>query len=223
MSSFDSQSAMHPLSRRIKRGYVALFLIVGFQLLFIPTLGTVLKLLLQSTATGEFAGNSLRNYILVAVVLFFVFSDLLFYMKKIRSLKKLLDIRPISCIVENFLLQEYWEDHDRRYNPYPIVRSLENGKLYVTFGSYCASGYNTVTAYAGNSLSYLSVKKDDGTPAEKGDCGNMYLIEGSEQVLRVHEEGGRVRLKKKDLPFRTADGASICEEMILFEGFVHIL
>ncbi len=217
-----SFSGIHPLKMRVKRSYIALCLIVAFQLLFLLMLDAVLKLLFKSLELNEPELLQVKRYILIVTAVICGLVDLCFFVKKICFLKKLIHVSPIPCVVENFLLQEYREDTHKRYTIYPIARSQADGKLYVTFGAFCASGYNMITSHTQQGLTAFTIKKDDGSAVEKGDLAQMYLLKSSEQTFHMEaDKSGRNR-KQKDFRVKMADSSQAREDMILFKGFIHI-
>lgn len=110
-----------------------------------------------------------RQVIAFVIVGIFAAADASFVFNRIFLLRRLLDKTPVRCRLEDIFLMPYKDDKKIRYVPYPIVRSLEDHKLYLTYGEYSLLGFTAVFNYSDRRNIQCAVYKDDKTPVRLGD------------------------------------------------------
>lgn len=128
--------------------------------------------------------------------------------KKINSFysqqKYLLEnISPQKAIVEDFIIyREFTYDADgssTRYDFIPVIKNLQNGKRYITFGNYNFSSYNyyyNSNIFNGLDFSYKSINNTD---IKLGSNVNIYIQqEFPDPILK---ENNSIAIYNKIIPY----------------------
>lgn len=146
----------------------------------------------------------------------------LFYIERIRPLR-LLDgkQRQIGRIMDFFLIG-YTDGGHRKYRVYPIVKD-EREKLYLAYGKYALSSFNTKSTYCNNVLKEIAVCGDNGGLLQIGDEVGIYVLKELNIPVSVCAENETIMLNGKKYPYLHIDnnfGIEKIEEITFFQGVI---
>lgn len=144
------------------------------------------------------------------------------FLKNINKLKDLINIKPLKCIVEDFIVIGYKHDGKRGYKIYPVVKSVEDNKLYFTYGSYCLSGYNTIYSQMNNSLLNMAIIRKNKTKVEIGDVAYLYLRRNLDFNIDINSDKNMVYLDKTKIYFNHINDINMFKEFHYFEGIIDV-
>lgn len=140
------------------------------------------------------------------------------------KLKDLIYTKPIKCIIEDFIYITYYND-GVKYDIYPVVKSLEDNKLYFTYGNYCLVGYNTVYAQMNKSLLFKTIYRKDKSKVKIGDEAYVYIRRNLDLNVDINYEKNNVRLGKKKIHYNHVNdkyNINVFNNLHYFEGFIDI-
>ncbi|NLX64891.1 MAG: hypothetical protein GX022_09005 [Clostridiaceae bacterium] len=166
---------------------------------------------------------SLRPMVLAFLGSVFVISDIIFIYKKIIRLQPLIHITPVKCKIEDFILIGYTDDGRRRHKAYPIIRSMQDNKLYLSYGDHALSNFNFNAFYINNTIVGFSVYSWNKKELKIGDEVNMYLLKILDVSVVIDQTKNIIRLNGKKLPFfhvNNAIGINAFKDMVFFQGIV---
>lgn len=152
-----------------------------------------------------FFGEELKVYawvcqlIVCLIITFCLVGDSIFVYHRIWLFSRLANVRPIRCALEDIFFATYTDEGTTKYEPYLIIRSLENQKLYMTYGKGDMAGFNATFSYAGNQLLNYQIKKQNGKILQIGDYVDLYVLKPVK--MKVDVNGDRVRLNGKKYKF----------------------
>lgn len=144
------------------------------------------------------------------------------FLKNINKLKDLIDIKPLKCIIEDFIVIGHTHDRERRYKIYPVVKSINDNKLYFTYGSYCLSGYNTIYSQMNNSLLNMTIIRKDKTKVEIGDVAYLYLRRNLDFNININSDKNMIYLGKTKIYFNHINDINMFKELHYFEGIIDV-
>lgn len=166
-----------------------------------------------------------RQVIAFVIVGIFAAADASFVFNRIFLLRRLLDKTPVRCRLEDIFLMPYKDDKKIRYVPYPIVRSLEDHKLYLTYGEYSLLGFTAVFNYSDRRNVQCAVYKGDNTPVRLGDIVDMYLLKTVDVPVSVNREKNTIKLKNRKIYFKHINDEitiDIFKNITFFKGAVNL-
>ena len=166
-----------------------------------------------------------RQAIVFVIVVVFAAADASFVFNRIFLLRRLLDKTPVRCRLEDIFLMPYKDDKKIRYVPYPIVRSLEDHKLYLTYGEYSLLGFTAVFNYSDRRNVQCAVYKGDNTPVRLGDIVDMYLLKTVDVPVSVNREKNTIKLKNRKIYFKHINNEltiDIFKNITFFKGAVNL-
>lgn len=208
--------------KRIQRTHMlALFLIIIFQILSLYFVNLFLTFFSTEMEQHFFSTFKLVVFAILGGV--FVISDSYFLYKKIIKLRPLMCKVPIKCKIEDFLLFSYIDDGRKKYEIYPIIKSMQDDKLYLSYGANALSKFNTRTFYKNNSLLDFVVYTRDRKPLNIGDTVYMYSLKILDVTVDIDETKNKVKINNKTIPFNHINESlkiSIFKNMIFFQGIV---
>lgn len=140
------------------------------------------------------------------------------------KLKDLIYTKPIKCIIEDFIYITYYND-GVEYHVYPVVKSLEDNKLYFTYGNYCLVGYNTIYAQMNKSLLFKTIYRKDKSKVKIGDEAYVYIRRNLDLNIDINYEKNIVRLNKKKIHYKHENdkyNINVFNNLHYFEGFIDI-
>jgi len=172
----------------------------------------------------EFIEHSLvRNIVLNIILMICTTIDLYFLINRIIILRYILNKTPIKCRLEDILFIGYRDDKQTRYAPFPIVRSLENNKLYLSYDKYSLVNFITVFNYSDKRNIQGMIYKSDGTPVQLGDMTDMYIHKIINIPISVNHSENIVKLKHKKIYFRHINSRfniDVFKDITFFKGAI---
>lgn len=164
-----------------------------------------------------------RNIVLNIILMICTAIDLYFLINRIIILRFILNKTPVKCRLEDILLIDYKDDKQTRYAPFPIVRSLENNKLYLSYDKYSLVNFISVFNYSDKRNIQGMIYKADGTPVQLGNMVDMYIHRIINIPVLVNHPKNIVKLKHKKIYFRHINNRvniDVFKEIIFFKGAV---
>ena len=190
--------------------------IVLAQSMALPLLNTLIK---------EFADLELTCIPFIAIIVTCVVVDVYFLYNRIIILRRLLNKVPIKCRLEDIFLIGYKDDKRTRYAPFPIVRSLEDHRLYLTYGKYSLLAFTATFNYSDRKNIHCTIYRSDGTLIRLGEIVDVYLLKTVDIPILIDKPKNIVKLKHRKIYFRHLnDKFSIdnFENITVFKGAVDL-
>lgn len=216
----DTHMRFNKSVRKIQQTHgAALLLLVVFQAVSLFVINLFLSLFL-SEITFEFP---LQPMALSFMGCIFVICDIVFIYKKIIRLQPLIYIAPVKCKIEDFILIGYTDDGNRKYRAYPIIRSMQDNKLYLSYGEHALSNFNFNARYINNTIIDFSVYTRNKTELKIGDMVNMYSLKILDVSVVIDQTNNMIRLNGKKLLFHHVNNALVInafKDMVFFQGIV---
>lgn len=144
----------------------------------------------------------IHNIALLAAIVSCVVVDICFLFNRVILLRSSLNKMPIRCRLEDIFLVGYKDNKRTRYAPFPIVRSLEDQKLYLAYDKYSLLAFKVTFNYSDRKNIRCTIYKDDGTPVRVGEIVDMYLLKTVDIPLFVDQPKNTVKLKHRKIYFR---------------------
>ncbi len=208
--------------RRIQQTHgAALLILVVVQIISLFLINLFLSLFISETIY-EF---SLRQIVLACIGCIFVICDIFFIFKKIIRLQPLIYQSPVICKIVDFMLIAYSDEGRRKYTAYPIIRSMQDNKLYLSYGTDALSSFNFNAHYINNTIVDFSVYTRNRIELKIGDAVNMYSMKILDVSVVIEQTKNMIRLNGKKLPFHhvnNALGINVFKDMVFFRGVVDI-
>lgn len=179
--------------KKWKMHIYGLIIIIFVQSMTFP----LLYMLLKEFAVQEF----IHKVIMITVFIIYTSVDLYFLYNRIILLKQLLDEPPVKCTLEDIFLIPYKEDKKRRYSPFPIVRSIEDNKLYLAYDKYSLMDFTAKFNYSDRKNVYCALYRADGRPVRFGDVVDMYMLKSVNIPVSINKSKNTVKLKGRKLYF----------------------
>lgn len=142
-----------------------------------------------------------KAVIFVSMIVVCAGEDMFFVYNRIILLGKLLYEKPVRCRIEDIIYVGHKEDGHTKFNPYPIVRSLEDNRLFFAYGNYSLSPFRTSTFGVYKRMVECTIYKKDGTPVNVGDIVDMYILQSLDIPVRINVEKDIVKLKNRKFRF----------------------
>lgn len=206
--------------RKIQQTHgVALLLLVVLQTISLFFINLFLSFFLSETIC-EFP---LQPMVLAFMGCIFVICDIFFVCKKIIRLQPLIYRTPVKCKIEDFMLIAYTDEGKRKYRAYPIIRSMQDNQLYLSYGADALSNFNFNAHYINNTIVDFSVYTRNKMELKIGDAVNMYSLKILDVSVVIEQTNNRIRLNGKKLPFHhvnNALGINAFKDMVFFRGIV---
>ena len=204
-----------------RRKLLALGIILGVQALSMVALSWFLTVF--SRELGADFPVAVRPVVLAALGGILMFSDLFFLVTKVLALSPLRRQPPVKCRIEDFFLIGYTDDGKRRYRAYPILRAMEDQRLYLAHGNNALSNFSMKSVQMNQTLVDFTVYARDRTPLRVGDTVYMYLLKTVDIQVRTDEAAGEIQLGRETLPFLHSNEnlkINAFENMVFFKGVV---
>lgn len=166
-----------------------------------------------------------RLIISIFAIAAFVYGDMLYWVIYIRKLKKLLYVRPVKCVVEDMIVTSYRRDNKTHYNLTFLLRGLDDGNLYYTYGRHKIAFYTTVNSSMNKSLLEICAIRKDRTPVNLGDMVYIYINQFINIPVDVDRMTDTVKLDGETYMYRHINAnydASVFESVYFFDGAVDI-
>jgi len=166
---------------------------------------------------------TLKPMVLVFLVSIFVIINIFFIYKRIIRLQPLIYVTPVKCIIEDFILIGYTDDGRRKYRAYPIVRSMQDNKLYLSYGADALSSFSFNSFYMNNKIAGFRVYTRNKTELKIGDEVNMYSQKILDVSVDIEQTNNIIRLNGKKIPFHHVNntlGINAFKDMVFFRGII---
>lgn len=203
--------------KRWKMNIYGLGVIALVQSMAIPLINAFLK---------EFVPQEyVCNIALLVAIVSCIVVDIDFLLNRVVLLRVSLNKRPIKCSLEDIFLVGYKDNKQTRYAPFPIVRSLENHKLYLTYDKYSLLAFKATFNYSDRQNIRCTIYKSDGTPARLGDTVNMYLVRTIDIPCSIDHSKNIVKLKHRKIYFHHVNDqfdTDIFQNITFFKGAVDL-
>lgn len=161
----------------------------------------VLRLFLRSfQEAGILRSNAVQHVLFGAIGVIFAGLDLYVLYRKVILVARAFRRPPVRCRVEDILLVGYTDDGRRKYSPYPILRAMDSGRLFLAFEDDVLLGYRTRSDYRNNDLRNFRIYRKDWTPVELGDPADLYPLKILDVPISVDEAQGTLMIKNKRIP-----------------------
>jgi hypothetical protein len=187
---------------------------------------TFLFLNIFSAATPEKMNfDSIKNIITISFVFIFLIVNVLFCIKKIYPLNKTAKLTPKICKIEDFVIHVYRRNGDRECKVYPLVKDIETGKLYFTFGDYNLSYYKYMYLSQSSTNVTVNVLRSDKSIVKIGDTALFYINETITPKIKIDENNNFIKLngeKIKYLHVNPSYNINIFNSVEFFKGVLEI-
>lgn len=193
--------------------------------LFVIILSQAISTLIFRVVLRDFAEKALIFKITVLIVICCAAIDIYFLIANIIIPKTTLNKAPIKCHIEDIMLIGYRNDDRIKYEPFPIVRSLANNKLYFAYGNYSLMGFKHRIVRIGNTITECALYNETGDSIGIGDTVNVYILKEVNPSVAVNSEKNTVKLNQKKCRFIHINeqiDISVFERITYFKGVVDL-
>ncbi len=151
--------------------------------------------------------------------------DIYFWHRYIYGMGKLLNIEPVQCTVENFIITYTKKNKSLKYWISPVVRNNIDDRLYITLGRLSISWYKDVYSKSGRSLSSIKILRSDGTEVKIGDTVYLYITEIVNPNIVIDRKSNTVFIGKDKMKFSEGSNSvsiDIFDRLTYFKGAVEV-
>lgn len=172
-------------------------------------------------------GETVRQNITLAVLALFgvlVLVVAAYFVSRIRRTKVLLYVTPQRCRIEDILIHSYVSDKKVEYQPFLLVRDLQSGKRYFSYGKYCLSLYHYTISRLNHGLVDAIIFRKDGSRVSIGDEVKLYVRQPISVDVTMDGKGN-LCLQNKKYSLHHAAGACTkkdFEQVIFVEAFMDV-
>lgn len=207
------------IKQYIKQTKISFFVIPVILLIFL----IVMYLILNDSIHELINRLPLINYFVVGIYVLIIVILAIATTMEIKKLKDLLYVKPIKCIIEDFVYIAYSDDGKRNYDVYPIVKNLDDNKLYFSFGHYLYKHYNTIFYGMGSHVVNKQIYRKDASIVKIGDVAYLYKRKDVDINVRINKDKNRVYLNRKKIYFISdKHDIEIFNNLKFFEGILDI-
>lgn len=168
--------------------------------LIVIALSQCVAIFFVNVLVNEFSKQEyIRTTVLLVIVAIFVAIDFYFLLNRIIVLRHLLNQEPVPCSLEDILFIDYQDNGRKKYVPFPIVRSLKDHKLYLTYGKYSLMNFNTML---NNVEKSFGIYKADGSPVQLGQRVDMYMLKEVRIPITINQDENIITLKGRKVYFQ---------------------
>lgn len=167
----------------------------------------------------------LKNMILLSVIVIYLVIDLYFLVTRIILLRRLLEKKPVKCQLVDVFLVSPKDDKRTKYQPFPIVRSLEDQQLYFSYGKYSLMPFTMIQNNSGGDDFCCTIYKSDHTPVKLGETVDMYILKTIDLSVSVDRRRSIVQLNRRRAYFRHVNqqlDINVFKEMTFFKGVIDV-
>lgn len=179
--------------------------------------------------TKSVFGNSTEKIIIDTLFAALPLGIIFFIAKKqILEYKKLIEnTKPIRCTVEDLILlgRRFTSNSEVSFTPYILLRSLEDNRLYFSYGSYLleSTGKTFVKRTPGNiTVQYI---RPDGEVLRQGDNADMYISKVERINVEANKMSDRIKLDESSYSFLSAFRTSSVDDIRrakIFRGAIDV-
>jgi len=209
--------------RIIKTHTLALMSILLFQAFFYIIFDIFITIFVEELGQDVFAFPKRIVFASLGVIL--ILCDVFFGCIKLLPLRKLLYATPAKCTIEDLLLIAHKDDGRRKYSIYPIVRSLQDDKLYLAYGTNAIAKFSTRVCYLNNQIVDFTVYSKNKSTINIGDTVYMYMLRELDVSVSVDKSKNIVKLNRKRIPFCHVNEScdiALFNDIIFFQGIIDI-
>lgn len=161
--------------------------------------------------------------IILGAILLYLLIDILFYVFQIYKRKKLINVIPVKCVVEDFVVSYYTKE---KIDVYPIVKDANNN-LY--FPYHEISNYTTIYTRVNYDYNFKIIRKDK-SELKIGDTVYLYKDKDLDVKIKINKEKNRVKIYKNKISNLLIKynhqnknyDIDIFNKMIYYEGAIEI-
>lgn len=212
----------------LKKAFKTTVIILTVMLLIITAFFAVILTVLSGgfgSVNSEIAGTLrfIRTFVLIGGPVITVMADIALYRAYKSKTGLMLEVQPLECVVEDFLITSYYRKHNRHYKITPILRDISTGELYCTFGVYDMSFYASSWAQNGGSPLNINILRSDGSAVGLGDPIRVYVKRPVD--VTVETDGSIYAFDRRWNEFgnvNEAYGMQIVHALRFFEGIVDV-
>lgn len=164
----------------------------------------------------------LKYMITFSLIVFLLAIDIALFIN-ILKLRTLVNVEPVKCIIEEFVYVAYYSDGHRKYNIFPLVRSLSDNKLYLTYSDYSLIRYNKIRIGTNRYDWNIKIYRRDGSYVNVGDIAYMYVKKFLNVNVDIDYNKHMISLNKDKILFSSDKfDINIFNNINYFEGVVDI-
>lgn len=217
------------LKKAFKTTVIILTVILLIMTAFFAVVLTVLGVSFAGI-NGEIAGTLrfIRTFVLIGGPVITVLADIALYRSYKSKTRLMLEVKPLDCVVEDFLISSYYRKHKRHYKITPVMREVSTGELYCTFGVYDMSFYASSWSQNGNSPLSIRILRSDGSAVELGEPIRVYVkrnVEVNVETDDADDGSSRYAFDGRWHEFNNVNdacGMQIVHALHFFEGIVDV-
>lgn len=146
------------------------------------------------------------------------------FLKKILDLRPLLSVRPVKCLIEDFIITtSYTADDKKSYKVSLLLKNPQTQELLFSYGKYSLSYYNYTYSKSGPNLMGINIFRKDGSTAEIGDEVCVYISKFVD--VNITSKNGILRLNNKKFNYTHINqnyDISTFENVRFYEGAVEV-
>lgn len=187
------------IKRIIRNHIIAFVLIVLLQILSTVLMSWIANIFLAETTLLAEGQREIKTAIFALLGSIFVILDLVFLCSKVFAMISLSKQEPIKARIEDIFFVGYTDDGRKKYNAYPIVRSLDGDQLFLTYGKYAMARFNAKIVYMNNSIMEAELSRGYNKTLGIGDVVEVYISKVITKTVKVDVDF--VTIGRQRLPF----------------------
>lgn len=191
----------------------------------------MIMILVGAIFIGHIFNRQFHNVILTisaglifCAITIYSFKDYIY--KRVILYKKLIDEgTPIPCEVESIINLTHTSKRDIVSYPFVVLKSLEDEKLYFTYGHLMIDTTGQYTSHKIGDVTYVEYKKPDGTCLKNGDKADMYIKSIDNIAISIDEKEETIKLNSNEFDYTLAsDGFKIesLKDAVFFCGVIDV-
>lgn len=191
----------------------------------------LIMILIGAVFIGHIFNNQFNNIVVAisAGIIFAAFSIYTFkdyIYKKVIVYKKLINEgTPVPCKVEGTICLTLESKKDIISHPFVVLKSIEDGKLYFTYGNLMIDTTGQYTSHKIGDVTYIEYSKPDGTCLKNGDKADMYIHNIESVTVSINEKDQTIKLNSNEFDYTLAsDGFKIesLKDAVFFCGVIDV-
>ena len=176
-----------------------------------------------------FEERNIKIHILLFGLTICIITFAVFYKMHISRVNFLLNVEPIECIIEDFILVSYGYTEGpngirrKEYRLYPVVKV--NNELFFTYGNYCISHYNQRYTRINKTYTDIGIFRKDKSKVKIGDKAYLYIKKKLDVNVEVDTEKNKYKINKQKEYFQNFNknyDIEIVKKLNFFEGIIDI-
>lgn len=212
------------LENVISKLWLVLVLMIVGQLFFLAVFYIVSNMLVKmANSINPDSIHRIKSLFLIGYALIMICIDIYFYIKKILGTKSLIGLKPLECVVEDYVIRKYKNRDKTDYEIKLLVRCLEDGKYYFTFDRYSYCYFSHIFSLNAHKIKEVVIIREDKSVVNVGDTAYLYIKNTVNPKIKIKDNSAIVDNLKYSLLNKNENlNINVFNEVVFFKGLIDV-